>query len=170
MKNSILNFNKRELENLEVSDFFSKDIDILSFLKEYVNDNPGALKNMFVNTVLTDNDKLERISFELFDTADYWDIILMLNYMDPLFSMPYSEDVKDKVSSDYAHKYFYEVTNLNADDHVLSQDEIDRIAALKEDFKENLDDSWNNFKTSVLPSTVRIHELVRLLKSNGYIK
>lgn len=89
MINKILKFDTEELDEFIVPNYFSKktslyelfdltDVNIRLYLSKYK---------------VQDNDKLERISYELYGTTNYWDIILRLNDFDPLFDMSYDDDV-----------------------------------------------------------------------------
>ena len=67
MKNTVLKFDYEELDEFIVSDYFSKKVDVYSLIDQ-IKDYVSAYK-------ISDNDKLERISYELYGTTDYWDIL-----------------------------------------------------------------------------------------------
>jgi len=89
MKNTILNFDSKKVVldgiEFEVPDYFSKDINIMEFIKTL---NP---LDFFVKYTVQNNITLEKISFDLYGTTDYWDILALINDIDPLVSTPYDE-------------------------------------------------------------------------------
>ena len=62
MKNTLLKFDYEELDEFIVPDYFSKSKDI-SYLVHKIKDYLEVYK-------ISDNDKLERISYELYGTTD----------------------------------------------------------------------------------------------------
>ena len=68
--------------------------------------SPDVISFMTVNN----NTCLEKIAFELYGNADYWDILLLLNVRAPLFQMPYDFDVlsdaADKNVTEYERKVY----------------------------------------------------------------
>ncbi len=72
MKNTLLNYDLEEVElngtDFNVSDYFSKDVGIYSL----INDLDDYLDTYQINN----NDKLERIAYELYGNIDYLDIRL----------------------------------------------------------------------------------------------
>ena len=86
LKNSTLIYDTETVDNYIVSDYTSKDY---SKLYDQLEDFPDEL---FDKMLIQDNDKLERISYELYGNEDYWDILLLINNKSPLFSMSYSNE------------------------------------------------------------------------------
>lgn len=97
MKNTLLNYDKEELDEFIVSDYFSKDINIFNLI--------DGLDDYIEIYTIADNDKLERVSLEIYGTTDYWDIILMLNDRNPLFDMPLDYDKIRNGSEEIANTY-----------------------------------------------------------------
>jgi len=85
MKNSVLVYDKEELNEFIVSDYFSKDINVFDIFTE--------LEPYLELYKMMNDDKLERLSNELYGTSDYWDILLMINDRNPLFEMPFNYDI-----------------------------------------------------------------------------
>lgn len=91
MKNTII---KYELEEFDENDI---PIDGIRFVHDYntkdvhFDDLYDEIKDIVTVYQVQNGDKLERISMELYGTPDYWDILLLLNKMDPLFDMPYDD-------------------------------------------------------------------------------
>jgi len=86
LKNTIVNYSRKTLDNYSVQDYTAKSmIDIRSYINELSSD-------YFSYYEIKENDTLERISYELYGTPDYWDIILLINDQSPLKDTPYSYD------------------------------------------------------------------------------
>lgn len=103
MNNTILNYNLDELDEFIVPDYFSKNIDLYNILQEFQNN--GILAEYVQMYRIADDDKLERISYDIYGTTDYWDLLLQINDRQPLFDMPYSLDVIIDSSREYWEHY-----------------------------------------------------------------
>lgn len=155
MKNSILTFDYEELDEFIVSDYFSKDISIWD-LWDNVQDYISTYK-------ITDNDKLERISYELYGTTDYWDILALLNQRDPLFDMPYDYDTIYADVSSFINQYIYYIySHAPLNDATRQQELLEKFINEAEEEKE-----INRYIYIVKPS--RIGDFIKLLKQNEYM-
>ena len=155
MKNKVMNFDKEELDDFFVSDYFSKNI----FLSDEIEEFGEYLQSYKI----TDNDKLERISFELYGTTDYWDILLLLNSRDPIFGMPYEYDIVSDSSTNFIENFieFFESANKP-----LTPERLESLT----EYWENQFDKENELKRFiqvVRPS--RMGDFLRLLKDKGYV-
>lgn len=160
MKNTILDFDYEEIEltdewTADVSDYFSKDISIWD-LWENVQDYIQTYK-------IQNNDKLERISYELYGTTDYWDILALLNQRDPLFQMPYDYTTLYENASNYLNQYIYYIYS-----HAPLND-TERIQELLDEFINDFDEvnETNRYIYIIKPS--KIGEFIKLLKDNSYL-
>jgi hypothetical protein len=105
MKNTILNFKKETVEielgfersEYEVRDYFSKKINVSDIVPEILD--MMAIYEMY------DGDTIERVSFELYGTTDYWDILIMLNERSPLYDMPYEDGTIQEQSETFIFQY-----------------------------------------------------------------
>lgn len=103
LKNKVLNYENRTIGNYNVEDYFTFNVGkIQGFIKDCSND-------FFEYYQLNDDDKLERIALELYNNANYWDIVLLINDMDPLFSMVYNYDTISSMAEDKANKYLEDI-------------------------------------------------------------
>jgi len=86
MKNKYLVF-----ENIEFADSLVKNTTTLNILPDIPNKYFGAdyIRNMKVQ----DDTLLEAISFELYESTDYWDILLVLNGMRSMNELPVNHDI-----------------------------------------------------------------------------
>jgi hypothetical protein len=101
--NSILNYTLEELDEFIVPDYFSKQIDLYNILNEF-SDN-GILMDYVQIYRISDDDKLERISYDIYGTTNYWDLLLQINDKQPLFEMPYSLDTIVDSSEEFWNNY-----------------------------------------------------------------
>ena len=96
MINTLLTYDLEELDEFIVSDYTSKKVDIYNLFQE-MKDN-GTLADFLEVYRISDDDKLERISYSIYGTPDYWDILLQINDRNPLFQMPYNLDTTFEIA------------------------------------------------------------------------
>lgn len=155
MKNTILNYTKIEVDDFIVSDYFSKKISIRDFLSTH--------PDLFSAYRVMDDEKLENISYKLYGTTDYWDLLLMINDMNPLFDMPYNSDaIINKVQTEL-NTYFY-FTYSHAP---LSN--AARITELTTEFSENANLLNEKFRYINVVKPTSISAFIKLLKDNKFI-
>jgi hypothetical protein len=56
--------------------------------------------NYFAFKLIDEGQTLEKISYDLYGTADYWDLLLILNKYDPLFDTVLQQDTIYELSED----------------------------------------------------------------------
>ena len=167
MKNTILKFDTDELylgdetSPKKVYNYFSKKIDIYNILTDDLGD--VDISDYTSTYKMADDDKLERISYDLYGTTDYWDVLSSLNERNPLFEIPYNFDVIAEDSTNFVDKYF---------DTVYSQaplEQVARIEALSEEFltDEVSDNEYYRYITVIKPS--KMSQFLLLLKENNYL-
>lgn len=154
MNNTIINFEKEEVDNYIVSDFFSRKIDLSDIITEDVK------KEYFVTYKMEDNDKLERISYDIYRSTDYWDILLLINFSDALFDMSYDFDTYS-TSVDVYLEDFKEINSLGFS--------AQRLEELKVEFYEkNRIINEENRYISVIPP-VKLQGFLKLIKQKGVV-
>lgn len=129
MKNSILKYDSISGGTFISQDYTSKKIHNILTLKELSN-------SKWIEYVeLYDNQTIEQISFVLYDTADYWDMLVTINNSDPLFGMSYEFDILDQISDNRVNKY------LDSYSGSYKQDTFDRLKAviLSQEVEKNED-------------------------------
>jgi len=99
MKNTILKYDKIDGGSFISEDYTSKDMKKILELPELSN------TEWIEYIELYDNQTIEQISFLLYDSADYWDILVIINDMDPLFDMSYEFDILEQLSENKVQKY-----------------------------------------------------------------
>jgi len=140
---------------IEVSDYFSKDFanrlvfaKLLPYLKKYK---------------VFQNDKLERISFELYQTPDYWDILLMINGFDPLFDMYYDLDYIDNLTTQVIEEYVGNKISPNGE--LISES---RLSELYDDVHKDKNTRNESFKYIYVVEETSMTDVLSILKAEGY--
>ena len=101
-----LTYSVLDYDNIEKDDFICKDYtsknyrNIFHGIKEL--DSSNYIQYIRVNA----NSLLEEISQRYYDTPRYWDLILLINFQDPIFSMVYDFDLVYELSEYITNKYF----------------------------------------------------------------
>lgn len=155
MKNTILKYTKTEVDDFIVSDYFSKQINIANFVQEY--------PNLFSTYKILNDDKLENVSYQLYGTSDYWDLLLMINDMNPLFDMPYNDDSNIKSVQNQLSIYF----NLTYSHAPLSDQA--RINELTTEFMEKAELLNERFRYILVVKPKSLPAFIKILKDNKYI-
>lgn len=163
MKNTILKYDREELI-LNDSDQISYDIPDYFSQKIFISDLSSSISDWddyFDTYRMADNDKLERVSFELYGTPDYWDIIFLINERDPLFDMPYDFDTLSDTSSSFIDNY----VNFIYIDAPLNDARAEQLTA--EYVNATLEEN-ETFRYIRVVKPSRISEFILILKTNGY--
>jgi len=134
MKNTILNYDEtlsgtNKNNHITAQDYTSKYFRQLQLLKELKD------SELVEHLELTDNQTIEQVSYILYDTADYWDILVLINNIDPIFDMVYNFDIVSDVADAKLEKYYDDFSVY------INQTSKDRLreAFLKEEVKKNED-------------------------------
>jgi len=154
MKNALIKYEKEELQEFVVSDYFSKKIDIFNIFY--------LLKDYLMLYKMDNDDKLERVSYELYGTPDYWDILLMINDRIPLYEMPYDYDIIEQRSNSIVSDY----VNLIYSHMPLTQG---RVQELKNDFLKVNDTLNESYRYIYVIKRENINEFITTLKDQGYL-
>lgn len=160
MINTILKYDYEDLGDYIVSDYTSKKIDLYNILQEMKDNN--TLSDYFDIYRMMDDDKLERISYSIYGTTDYWDILLQLNDRNPLFEMSYNLDtIVDSVEifwKKYSNNVYFQ-SPLN--DTVLNELILAEIENMK---KQN-----EIYRLIYIIKTSKMNEFLKILRERDYI-
>lgn len=160
MINTILKYDYEDLGDYIVSDYTSKKIDLYNILQEMKDNN--ILSDYFDIYRMMDDDKLERISYSIYGTTDYWDILLQLNDRNPLFEMSYNLDtIVDSVEifwKKYSNNVYFQ-SPLN--DTVLNELILAEIENMK---KQN-----EIYRLIYIIKTSKMNEFLKILRERDYI-
>jgi|SaaInl8_200m_RNA_FD_contig_21_2030988_length_1509_multi_5_in_0_out_0_2 hypothetical protein len=99
LTNTVINYKKVTIDNKEIEDYTSI---YFGNMKKYVSECDGDFFDWHFSV---DDDKMERISYELYGSEHYWDILVLINSRDPLFDMPYNGDTVLSMSEDKTEEY-----------------------------------------------------------------
>lgn len=161
MTNSILNYTYDELDEFIVSDYFSKKIDIYSLLAEFIS--AGTLANYVQSYRISDDDKLERISYDIYGSTVYWDLLLQLNDKQPLFEMPYSLDTiidsSEEFWNNYANLIYFQAPLESEILQTLINEEIEKMKEQMEIYR---------FIYIIKPT--KLQEFLKILREKDYMK
>ena len=155
MKNTILNFEKEEVDNFIVSDYFSKNINLYSIITDNIK------LEFFTLYKIMDNDKIERISYELYGTTDYWDLLLLINDREAFCGMTYDFETCTSNVESYIDKYEFEIySNEDISD--------ERKTELLDEFYEKykLRNEMNRYLHIIKPS--KMQDFLKLIKLAGF--
>jgi hypothetical protein len=161
MKNSILKYDLDEVTinlgfatEVKVRDYFSKDVKVFSIFDAHID--------LFATYQIENDDKIERISYELYGTTDYWDILLLLNDRSPLFEMPYGYDL----IHDFAQNRIDIYKNFIYSHAPLLNDRAD---VLFEELSEELLVKNENTRTIYVVKPSRMNDFISILKDENFI-
>lgn len=160
MTNSILNYNLEELDEFIVPDYFSKKIDLYNILQEF--SDAGTLADYVQTYRIADDDKLERISYDIYSTTSYWDLLLQINDKQPLFEMPYSLDTIIDSSEEYWHNYsnllYFQAPLQTEVLQVLIDEEIEKMKEQNE-----------AYRIIYVIKPTKLQEFLKILRDKDYL-
>lgn len=160
MTNTILDYTLEELDEFIVPDYFSRKIDLYNLIQEF--SEAGTLEYYLATYKIADDDKLERISYDIYGTTNYWDLLLQLNDKNPLFEMPYSLDTVIDSSEEYWNNYsnlLYFQAPLN--DSVLQTLIDEEIEKMKEQNEK--------YRFLYIIKTTKMQEFLKILRDKDYL-
>lgn len=164
MKNKIVNFDTEIVDlgddsvTYEIPDYFSKDIHISDLESTYYD----TWSDYMDTYRMQDNDKLERVSYELYGTTDYWDILFLLNDRDPLFDMPFDYDTLSETSSNFIDAYVNDIYNESSLNDA-------RVNALTEEVVNEAIQNNETYRYITVVKPSKISDFIILLKDEGYV-
>lgn len=160
MTNSILNYTNEELDEFIVPDYFSKKIDIYTVLQEF--SEAGTLGEYVVSYRMSDDDKLERISYDIYGTPIYWDLLLQINDKVPLFEMPYSLDTIIDSSEEYWNNYsnllYFQAPLNSVVLQALIDEEIEKMKEINE-----------IYRIIYIIKPTKLQEFLKILRDKDYL-
>jgi len=99
LKGTILNPVRINTQGYNVANYTSVDY---PGIYKYIAGLPSSIFDMYQ---VNDNDKWERIAHELYNNADYWDVLLVINKRNPLTGLPLDFDTVSLMSDDKVIAY-----------------------------------------------------------------
>jgi len=157
MQNTVYTYDTLTSSDYEVADFTSRYYgNISKFLRQY--------SNYFTVYKLEDDEKIENVSYNLFNTTDYADLILAINEDTFLWNVPYNQDINAEQSellakimlnsSDIINMNMYEKNAIMQ----IAQGSIDRL----NEYKRNILVPKNEFISTVIGLVERYRQTYNL--------
>ena len=160
MTNTLLNYDLEELDEFIVPDYFSKKIDLYNLIQEFSSN--GTLGEFLLTYKIADDDKLERISYDIYGTTNYWDLLLQLNDKNPLFEMPYSLDTVIDSTEEYWNNY---------SDFLYFQSPLksEVLQGLIDAEIENMKEINEKYRFLYIIKPTKMQEFLKLLRDKDYL-
>jgi len=150
MKNTILNFDKRNLTEFIVSDYTSRNFRPILDLPELQD------KTWIDYIVLDDDQKIEQISQTLYGSPDYWDVLMLINGRDPLFDMVYNSDVLSDIAKEIINKFASEYSGR------YKQETFDDLIKAK---TKQIEARNEELRTMKIIRPEKIHDFIKILRA-----
>lgn len=161
MINTLLDYTYEELDEFIVSDYFSKKIDLYTILEEFTS--AGTLADYVQTYRISDDDKLERISYDIYGTTNYWDILLQINDRLPLFEMPYSLDTIIESSEEFWNNYSNFI-------YFQAPLEGSVLSSLIDAEIEKMKEQTEIYRFIYIIKPTKIQEFLKILRERDYIE
>lgn len=160
MTNTLLNYELEELDEFIVPDYFSKKIDLYNLIQEF--SEAGTLGYYLATYKIADDDKLERISYDIYGTTNYWDLLLQLNDKNPLFELPYSLDTiidsSEEHWNNYSNLLYFQAPLRDTVLKLLIDEEIEKMKVQNE-----------KYRFLYIIKTTKMQEFLKLLRDKDYL-
>jgi hypothetical protein len=154
MTNSQLVFPTEEVGGINIK-YFAGD------KRTKVADIPEASDLTFITYIqIIQNQTIESISFDLYGSTKYWDLLVLLNNRDPLFDMFYSDilitDFSDEIVNNYESNVYKSV--------IPSKER----AELSEFWLEQVTTSNDNNRVLKIIKPFKLNDFLVIMRKYGY--
>jgi hypothetical protein len=158
LRNSIIDFDQRVTKITDINgsgalkNYDLEDYQTLNLIKvfEYVE---SCNDNLFTWHQLQNNDKLEKVSLDLYNNPDYWDILLVINRRNPLIELPYDTDTLLEFAARKTENYINDVYGKD-----ISQETLEVLTATYE--KKFIEDA-EKFRVIRIVKPEKIHDFLQ---------
>lgn len=108
LKDTLFNFSKYyehtgQKSTLSVYDYKSIDWNNINLYLQNIDNS------WYGETSIQPNTNLEKVSLDLYDDPNYWDVIMLVNGMSPLMDIPFEFDVISDTTQEKLDKYESEI-------------------------------------------------------------
>lgn len=167
MKNSIISYDSRELKDFDdifsgfgeefdgVFDYFTHNTKVYEIIINY--------KDRLSKYRVDPYDTLEKISYKLYGTTNYWDILLLINKLDPLFCTPVSDDYIETRTTQMSSKYKEEV-------YFQYMEDIPAYEILNDDISAYFHKLNEDRRVILIVNPNSIESMITTLRQTGFIK
>lgn len=156
MKNTVLKFKSENIGDIKVRDYFSKNIRIDNITTIY-----PELAKYFKMGNIVDNGTAEGVTNELYSNVNLWDLILLINNLDPLFGMPYDIDALVSAAEQKMERYLETHPKINISDR--------RKEEIYEEFFEEIRDQNEKNRRFNLIDPKFLNNVITKLRQEGII-
>jgi predicted PhzF superfamily epimerase YddE/YHI9 len=149
MKNTVLKYDKIGSLSFISEDYTSKKMSNIRELPELSNADWVEYIELY------DNQTIEQISYILYDSANYWDLLIVINNIDPLFDMSYEFDILEQISENKVQKYLADYSGA------YKNDTYERLKALT--LTKEVDKNEVNRQLKIIKPE-KLYDFISLLK------
>jgi hypothetical protein len=128
---------------------------------EHKSDHDMPCPEYFTTYKILDNDKIERISYEIYGTTDYWDLLLLINDREALCGITYDFETCTSNVESYINKYEFEIYSNN---DISDERKTELLDEFYEKYK--LRNEMNRYMYIIKPS--KIQDFLKILKMAGF--
>lgn len=166
LQNTIYNFPQEQVGLYNIRDFTRNNI-------FKIKDLPESNDSTYVTYIsLEDNQTIEGVSYILYDNENYWDILLALNDIDPLYGMTYDFDAVTDISISEADKMISKYGLLNKLNSETNQNKIAlleaRISYIYSYFLDKINTQNDTQRIFKVIRPDRISDYIKVLRLYGY--
>ena len=155
MQNFILKYDTEEIDDYIVSNYFSKKINLWDVMTTEIKQKYMVLYK------IDNNDKIERISYEIYKTTDYWDLLLLLNDREPLCGLPYDFQTYSTYSD-------YEIENYQNNIFANSKIDTTRYYELQAQFYEQCRINNESHRYIYIIRPELMQDFLKIIKLQGF--
>lgn len=156
MKNTVLKFKSENIGDVKVRDYFSKNVRIDNITTIY----PELMKYFKMGNIV-DNGTAEGVTNELYSNVNLWDLILLINNLDPLFGMPYDIDALTSAADRKMERYLEKNPKINISE--------ERESEIYEEFFEEIREQNEKNRAFNLIDPKYLSTVITKLRQEGII-
>lgn len=157
MSNSIIKYDNYETI-IDGVKYLHKDYTSKNFRNFYSFGNRQS-SDFFKYIMAENNTTFEKISYDVYGSTKYWDVIMLLNNRDALFGLPTDYDTLSDIAMNKANKYSSSIRNISED----------RKNGLFEKYLSDIIEENEKKRNIKLVLPERISEFLKLARTEGVI-
>ena len=177
MKNTLIDFDQR-VETSDIKNIITSDItgrSTMAYSITLVDRKRIAKIEDFVAKIdkdwvremrIQNNTTLEKISYDLYQTPDYWDLLLFLNLRMPIWDMPYDYDVVSEAGDTAITEFESEVFGKRVSERVM-WDGVSTRDRIKNAYQDAASEVNNEFSTLKYVDPSHIYDMINLMYEEG---
>lgn len=179
MENSLLEFDDR-LEVEDVSNIVTTDItgkNTLGYSIAEVDRTKIAKIKDFIDKIddswikemrIANNTTFEKVSYDLYQTPKYWDLLMLLNLRMPLWDMPYDYDVVSEAGDTAIKEFETEVYGKKVTEKVM-WDGVSTRDRIKNAYQDAATKQNNEFSVVKYVTNTHLYDMINLMYEEGML-